>query len=109
MCVVEVKQSVAHRVAERVVDRAATFVPDSALVKGDGIRVNGGGGAAREESAEDEEEREGERSEESGSDGEEKIEGFHIFFFYLQYRFLVCEWNGCVLLDAFLALVVSYW
>lgn len=87
MCVVEVKQSVAHRVEERVVDRAATFVPDSALVKGDGIRVNGGGGAAREESAEDEEEREGERSEESGSDGEEKIEGFH-FFFYLQYRFL---------------------
>lgn len=54
---VEVKQSVAHRVAERVVDRAATFVPDSALVKGDGIRGNGGGGAAREESAEDEEEK----------------------------------------------------
>jgi hypothetical protein len=65
-----------------VVDRAATFVPDSALVKGDGIRVNGGGGAAREESAEDEEEREGERSEESGSDGEEKIEGFHFFFLF---------------------------
>lgn len=106
---VEVKQSVAHRVAERVVDRAATFVPDSALVKGDGIRVNGGGGAAREESAEDEEEREGERSEESGSDGEEKIEGFHFLFIYLQYRFLVCEWNGCVLLDAFLGLLVSYW
>lgn len=32
-----------------------------------------------------------------------------IFFFYLQYRFLVCEWNGCVLLDAFLGLSVSYW
>lgn len=50
---VKVKQSVAHRVAERVVDRAATFVPYSALVKGDGIRGNGGGGAAREESADD--------------------------------------------------------
>ena len=53
VCLVKVKQSVAHRVAERVVDRAATFVPYSALVKEDGIRGNGGGGAAHEEIADD--------------------------------------------------------
>lgn len=30
------------------------------------------------------------------------------FLFYLQYRFFVCEWNGGVLLDAFLGLLVGH-
>lgn len=52
---VEVKESIANRVAERVVDRAATLVPDSALVEDDRVCGDAWVGNTAEKIAEGEE------------------------------------------------------
>lgn len=82
---VEVKESVANGVAERVVSRTASLMPDRTLVEAHwpgniGRRSSSSRDeeVATEQGAKEEEEGEGKGREECGDDGEQQVQCFHL-------------------------------
>lgn len=77
---VEVNESIAGGVPERMAEGTAALVPDGALVEGNRFDSGGGGGTPAEKGAEGKEEREKEGCEECGEHRAQQKEYFHFIW-----------------------------